>query len=84
MTTTTTLKLTFLNSKNKKTSLSFPDAADNLGADAVRSAMNVISGENVFEKEETELYKVPKAADYIKRTVTSVFDDPQAAAGGAE
>ncbi len=79
--TTNTLRLTFLNSENKKSNLSFPDAAANLDKVAVKGAMDVISKEGVFEKEEVDLYKVPHSASYIERTVTTVFDDSKTTAG---
>ena len=41
--TTKTLKLTFLNSKNKKTNLSVANPLENLDEQTVRQAMNVIS-----------------------------------------
>ena len=48
--TTKTLKLTFLNGKNKKTSVTLGDAVDNLTAEQVRGAMTTIAQANVFEK----------------------------------
>lgn len=48
--TTKTLKLTFLNSKKKKTSITLGDAMDNLTAEQVRGAMTTIAEANVFEK----------------------------------
>ena len=41
--TTKTLKLTFLNGKKKKTSITFGDAMDNLTAEQVRGAMTTIA-----------------------------------------
>ena len=49
--TTKTLKLTFLNGKKKKTSITLGDAMDNLTAEQVRGAMTTIAQANVFEKD---------------------------------
>ena len=49
--TTKTLKLTFLNGKNKKTGVTLGDAMDNLTAEQVRGAMTTIAKANVFEKD---------------------------------
>ncbi|TSO26855.1 DUF2922 domain-containing protein [Lactobacillus sp. LL6] len=75
--TTKSLKMTFLNSKNKKTSITLNNAAPGLEEAAVRDAMSIISQENIFSKEEVDLYKTPQSAQYIERTVTSVFDDTE-------
>ncbi len=75
--TTKTLKLTFLNSKNKKTNLSVANPLENLDEQAVRKAMNVISGANIFEKEEVDMYKIPQSAQYVERVVTDVFNDAE-------
>ena len=73
MTTTKTLRLTFKNAKNKKVNLSLPDAAENLTEEEVKTAMN----ENLFVKEEVDQYQAPLSAQYVERTVTSVFDDSE-------
>ena len=48
--TTKTLKLTFLNGKNKKTSVTLGDAVDNLTAEHVRGAMTTIAQADVLRK----------------------------------
>lgn len=75
MTTTKTLRLTFKNAKNKKVNLSLPDAAENLTEEEVKTAMNEICEANLFVKEEVDQYQAPLSAQYVERTVTSVFDD---------
>ncbi len=45
--TTKTLKLTFLNGKKKKTSVTLEDAVDNLSAEQVCGAMTTIAKANV-------------------------------------
>ncbi|WEV70759.1 DUF2922 domain-containing protein [Lactobacillus sp. ESL0785] len=75
--TTKTLQLVFLNSANKRSSLSLPDAKDNLDAASVKSAMAMIAASDVFVKEGVELYKVPQSASYIERTVTNLLDDSE-------
>ncbi|MBA1392323.1 DUF2922 domain-containing protein [Lactobacillus sp. XV13L] len=75
MTTTTSLQLVFLNGRNRKVNLSLPDAAPDLEATAVKAAMAKIAGADAFEKDGVDVYKVPKSAAYVERTVTSVFDD---------
>ena len=75
--TTKTLKLTFLNSKNKKTNLSVANPLENLDEQSVRKAMDVISGANIFEKEEVDMYKTPQSAQYVERVVTDVFNDAE-------
>ena len=73
--TTKTLKLTFLNGKNKKTSITLGDAVDNLTAEQVRGAMTTIAEDNVFEKDGVAYYTTPQSAAYIERTVSDVFND---------
>ena len=73
--TTKTLKLTFLNGKNKKTSVTLGDAMDNLTAEQVRGAMTTIAQANVFEKDGVAYYTTPQFAAYIERTVSDVFND---------
>lgn len=73
--TTKTLKLTFLNSKKKKTSITLGDAIDNLTAEQVRGAMTTIAEANVFEKDGVAYYLTPQSASYIERTVSDIFND---------
>ena len=73
--TTKTLKLTFLNGKNKKTSVTLGDAVDNLTAEQVRGAMTTIAQANVFEKDGVAYYTTPQSAAYIERTVSDTFND---------
>lgn len=73
--TTKTLKLTFLNGKNKKTSVTLGDAVENLTADQVRGAMTTIAQANVFEKDGVAYYATPQSAAYIERTVSDIFND---------
>lgn len=73
--TTKTLKLTFLNGKNKKTSVTLGDAMDNLTAEQVRGAMTTIAQANVFEKDGVAYYVTPQSASYIERTVRDIFND---------
>lgn len=73
--TTKTLKLTFLNGKNKKTSVTLGDAMDNLTAEQVRGAMTTIAKANVFEKDGVAYYVTPQSASYIERTVSDIFND---------
>ena len=73
--TTKTLKLTFLNGKNKKTSVTLGDAVDNLTAEQVRGAMTTIAQANVFEKDGVKNYVIPQSASYIERTVSDIFND---------
>ena len=73
MTTTKTLRLTFKNAKNKKVNLSLPDAAENLTEEEVKTAMNEICEANLF----VDQYQAPLSAQYVERTVTSVFDDSE-------
>ena len=76
--TTKTLKLTFLNGKNKKTSVTLGDAVDNLTAEQVRGAMTTIAQANVFEKDGVKNYVTPQSASYIGRTVSDIFNDGDA------
>lgn len=76
--TTKTLKLTFLNGKNKKTSVTLGDAMDNLTAKQVRSAMTTIAEANVFEKDGVAYYVTPQSTSYIERTVSDIFNDGDA------
>ena len=76
--TTKTLKLTFLNGKNKKTSVTLGDAVDNLTAEQVRGAMTTIAQANVFEKDGVANYVTPQSASYIERTVSDIFNDGDA------
>ncbi|MCH3997650.1 MAG: DUF2922 domain-containing protein [Lactobacillus amylovorus] len=76
--TTKTLKLTFLNGKNKKTSVTLGDAMDNLTAEQVRGAMTTIAEANVFEKDGVAYYSTPQSAAYIERTVSDIFNDGDA------
>ena len=73
--TTKTLKLTFLNGKNKKTSVTLGDAVDNLTAEQVRGTMTTIAQANVFEKDGVKNYVTPQSASYIERTVSDIFND---------
>lgn len=73
--TTKTLKLTCLNGKNKKTSVTLGDAVDNLSAEQVRGAMTTIAQANVFEKDGVAYYSTPQPAAYIERTVIDIFND---------
>ncbi len=76
--TTKTLKLTFLNGKNKKTSVTLGDAVDNLTAEHVRGAMTTIAQADVFEKDGVKNYVTPLSASYIERTVSDIFNDGDA------
>mgnify|MGYP003416557528 FL=1 len=76
--TTKTLKLTFLNGKNKKTSVTLGDAVDNLTAEQVRGAMTTIAQANVFEKDGVKNYVTPQSVSYIERTVSDIFNDGDA------
>ncbi len=76
--TTKTLKLTFLNGKKKKTSITLGDAMDNLTAEQVRGAMTTIAQANVFEKDGVKNYVTPQSAAYIERTVSDIFNDGDA------
>ena len=76
--TTKTLKLIFLNGKNKKTSVTLGDAVDNLSAEQVRGAMTTIAEANVFEKDGVAYYSTPQSAAYIERTVSDIFNDGDA------
>ena len=69
------MKLTFLNGKKKKTSITLGDAMDNLTAEQVRSAMTTIAEANVFEKDGVAYYVTPQSASYIERTVSDIFND---------
>ena len=73
--TTKTLKLTFLDGKNKKTSVTLRDAMDNLTAEQVRGAMTTIAKANVFEKDDVAYYVTPQSASYIERTVSDADTD---------
>ena len=73
--TTKTLKLTFLNGKNKKTSVTLGDAMDNPTAEQVRGAMTTIAKANVFEKDGVAYYVTPQSASYIERTVSDADTD---------
>ena len=76
--TTKTLKLTFLNGKNKKTSITMDNAMDNLTEEQVRGAMTTIAEANVFEKDGVAYYRIPQSAAYVERTVSDIFDDGDA------
>ena len=76
--TTKTLKLTFLNGKNKKTSVTLGDAVDNLTAEHVRGAMTTIAQADVFEKDGVKNYVTPQSASYSERTVSDIFNDGDA------
>lgn len=76
--TTKTLKLIFLNSKNKKTSVTLGNAVDNLTAEQVRGAMTTIAQANVFEKDGVKNYVTPQSASYIECTVSDIFNDGDA------
>ena len=76
--TTKTLKLTFLNGKNKKTSVTLGDAVDNLTAEQVRGAMTTIAQANMFEKDGVAYYVTPQSASYIEHTVSDIFNDEDA------
>ncbi|WEV36849.1 DUF2922 domain-containing protein [Lactobacillus sp. ESL0677] len=73
--TTKTLQLVFLNGANKRSSLSLPDAANDLEPAAVKAAMDAIVKADAFQKDGVDLYKIPQSAAYIERTVTDMFDD---------
>ena len=73
--TSKTLKLTFLNGKNKKTSVTLGDAMNNLTAEQVRGAMTTIAEANVFEKVGVKNYVTPQSASYIEHTVSDIFND---------
>ena len=73
--TTKTLKLIFLNGKNKKTSVTLGDAMDNLTAEQVRGAMTTIAKANVFEKDGAAYYVTPQSTSYIERTVSEIFNN---------
>ena len=76
--TTKTLKLIFLNGKNKKTSVTLGDAMDNLTAEQVRGAMTTIAKANVFEKDGVAYYSAPQSASYIERAVSDIFNAGEA------
>lgn len=73
--TTKTLRLTFLSEEKKKKSMTLANAAEDLTADEVRAAMDTIVQANVFEKDGVVLYQVPNSAEYIERTVNTLFDN---------
>lgn len=73
------LRMTFLNGEKKKANLTVADARQDLDATVLRTAMQKIADAAVFEKDKVDIYKTPHAAAYIERTVTSIFDDGEAA-----
>lgn len=73
--TTKTLRLTFLNGEKKKTSISLPDAPENLSAEQVRGAMNNIAAAGVFAKDGVPYYQTPQSAAYVERNVNELFND---------
>lgn len=72
---TKTLRLTFKNGSNKKTGLTINKLAENLTTETIRQSMDTIAKAEVFANEGIEVYQKPLSAEYIERTVTSVFDD---------
>ena len=76
--TTKTLRLTFLDTNNKKNSLTIMTAKPDMEEAEVRSAMTKIASANVFEKEGVGLYHAPQSASYVERTVSDIFDDSAA------
>ncbi|RVU69855.1 MULTISPECIES: DUF2922 domain-containing protein [Lactobacillus] len=79
--TTKTLRLTYLNSDNKKVNLTLSKSADNLTPDTVRGLMKQIADSHAFDKEGVDIYHEPQSAAYVERTVTGIFDDAKTAAG---
>lgn len=79
--TTKTLRLTFVGTDAKKYTLALTDAKANLNEEEVRVAMEKIATSNLFEKEGVQIYDRAHAA-YVDRTVTDIFDDSAATAGG--
>lgn len=76
--TTKTLRLTFLDTNNKKNSLTIMNAKSDMEEAEVRSAMTKIASANVFEKEGVGLYHAAQSAAYVERTVSDIFDDSAA------
>ncbi|MBP2057420.1 hypothetical protein J2Z60_000584 [Lactobacillus colini] len=79
MATTKVLQLTFINDQNKKKTITLANAAGDLNGEEVKAAMSTISQANVFEKDGVVLYRTPDSAKYIERTVTTLFENNEAA-----
>jgi len=69
------LKLVFINSEDKNTTLSVPNAKDGLDEATVRQAMKTITDAHAFNKDGVDVYKPARMAKYVETTTTTVFDD---------
>lgn len=70
---TKVLKLTFKNSKGKKSNLTIQNPKDGLDENTVKTAMQGIVDANVFEKEEINLYSSVVGAKYYTTQSDSIF-----------
>lgn len=70
---TKVLKLTFKNSKGKKSNLTIQNPKDGLDENTVKTAMQGIVDANVFEKEEINLYSSVVSAKYYTMQSDSIF-----------
>lgn len=71
--TSKTLKLIFKNDHHKVSTLSLPYASVNLPEAEVKEVMDTIAKENIFAKEGVGLYTEPQAAQYVERTINTIF-----------
>ncbi|MCF1783907.1 MAG: DUF2922 domain-containing protein [Lactobacillus mulieris] len=69
------LKLGFINSENKNTTLSVPNAKDGLDEAVVRQAMKNITDAHAFNKDGVDPYHSARMAKYVETTTTTLFND---------
>lgn len=67
------LQMTFKNSEGKKINLTLSNLKQDLDAVTVKGAMQTIVDSKLFVKEDVSLYAELVGANYVERTVTSLF-----------
>lgn len=72
--TTVKLDLRFKTATGKSRLLGIQNPKANLSAETVKSAMNEIVAQKMFENEDGQLYDQVKGARYVTRTVDEIFE----------
>lgn len=71
----TTLELKFLSSAGKNRTLSVQNPLPDLTSEEARQAMDTIIAQNMFQKNDVNLYAAVKGARYVERTVEDIFEE---------
>lgn len=74
ITTDKALQLSFYDKEGATKRINIKDGKEDLTQEVVEKSMNDIITANIFERNGVDMYNKPKSAEYVERTVKSIFD----------